>query len=235
MQRLVRTLVPGLLLVVGGCATAPEPFEPPPPLPGRRTVIVPPDVECIAVGFMYSSEEPRADWTERARCDAVAALERGLRARRHEVVPWPEHGLDARQREAIERFRKLAGAVGRSLYLFFDLPTKQGDPNWSLGETGRPLAEATGAELALHLWAVDRQPSEWAGRIEGVLSAAASVISGRAFGMYEGEIDALVVLIDLHSGVVLRSTHLHDYRSYFGRGDFGVTLLMEKLLAEWPE
>lgn len=216
MQRLVRILVLGVLVFVGACTPMVEPrtaaatvtsVESQAPLRGRRIVLLPPDVRCFELG-VGGLATPRADWTEQARRNVTAALQRIVTSRGSELVPWPEQGLAASELEATERFRKLAVSVGKSILLFSDLPTKRGGFDWSLGEAGRTLADVTGADLALHLWAEDSHASPGLVALN-ILSVAAAVAGGPAV-VRTGKQTGFAQLIDLRSGRVLWSNRMID-------------------------
>ncbi len=216
MHRLARILLLGVLLVVGACTATVEPrtaaptvtsVEPQTSLRGQRVVLLPPEVHCFEIG-VGGLATPRADWTEQARRNVTAALQRIVTSRGAEVVPWPEHGLSASQLEATERFRKLAGSVGKSIQLFSDLPTKRGRFDWSLGEAGRTLADVSGADLALHVWAEDSHASPGLVAVN-ILSVAAAVAGAPAI-IRTGKQTGFAQLVDLRSGRVLWSNRMTD-------------------------
>jgi Zn-dependent protease with chaperone function len=116
----------------------------------------------VAVGSLTTGGlvEPRADWTEQARANVLAALRQQQAGRGGKTVIADTResiqGVDSRLVADLER---LHGAVGNSIalhkYLGAELPTKRRGIDWTLGEDAVKLGRATGMDYALFLYAQD--------------------------------------------------------------------------------
>jgi hypothetical protein len=151
--------------------------------------------------------EPRADWTEQARANVVAALraqqsDRGGNVKvldRRDALP----GVDAQTVADLER---LHGAVGNSIalhkYLGAYLPSKRGKGlDYTLGEDAVALGRKTGFDYALFLYAEDNVASTGRTALQ-VLGVAGCAIGFCAPSGGSGQF-AYASLVDLRTGDVV--------------------------------
>jgi hypothetical protein len=119
-----------------------------------RLVIFPADMELFSISA-GGVVEPRADWTESAQKNFVAALAR-QGARLGDKVTR----LETAQAEEFAEINALHRAVAEAIQVhhrggLMELPTKRKALDWSLGEAVRPIRERTGADYALFTWVRD--------------------------------------------------------------------------------
>jgi hypothetical protein len=177
-----------------------------PPQGDYKLIVMRPDVSVgsVATGGMV---EPRADWTETARANLIAALKeqqagRGgnvrILSRRDELA-----GVSADTVAELERFH---AAVGNSIalhkYLGAYLPTKRRRGlDYTLGTDAVRFGQATGYDYALFMYAEDKFASS--GRVTlGVLGLAGCFI-GFCAPMGGGGQFAYASLVDLRTGEVV--------------------------------
>jgi hypothetical protein len=178
-----------------------------PPQGDYRLLVLRPDVTVgsLTTGGMV---EPRADWTDQARRNIVAAL-REQQSGRGGRVQILEHRneLQGVSEQEVADMERLFYAVGQSIvlhkYLGAYLPTKRGKGlEYTLGEDAVRLGQKTGYDYALFMHAEDEVAS--GGRIAlGVLGIAgcfvgfcAPTIGGATQLDYAG-------LVDLKTGEVV--------------------------------
>jgi len=198
-----------LMLALAGCAmtepkVAPEALATGSVGSGARieeakVLLLPPDLKVGEVG-VAGQFKPRADWTEQAARNVMAALETKL-AGRVRLERIDEASLDPAERADYERFATLARAVGQSIVAYGQLPTRRDRFDWSVGETGWPLARSRGARYALLVQMVDTHAS---GELIGlnVASFAVAALGLPAVirtGAHYGRAD----LVDLETGRVV--------------------------------
>jgi hypothetical protein len=172
-----------------------------------KLLVLRPDVTIgsLTTGGMV---EPRADWTDQARTNIVAAL-RAQQAARGGKLTIIEHrnelpGVSADELAEVER---LNFAVDQSIvlhkYLGDYLPTKRGKGlDWTLGEDAVRLGQKTGFDYALFLHAEDQVAST--GRIVlGVLGAAGCVVGFCAPNVGGATQLDYASLVDLKTGEVV--------------------------------
>lgn len=199
----------GLLLLAAAPASAQERsarrqgFE----LPansGKRILVFRPFVSVggQSTGGMF---EPNGDWTEKARTNIHASLERFQARLGNVVIVAPEvYGEDAQR---VQEYMALFAAVSQAVieYQFFvgnRLPTKKRDNkndvfDWSLGAGIAALPGAQDADYALFIWNRDAYGST--GR--KILQVLAAV--GPGIAVKSGEHQGYAGLIDLKTGDVL--------------------------------
>ena len=178
-----------------------------PPQGDYKLLVMRPDVtvNSVTTGGM---NEPRADWTEQARTNLIAALRaqqagRGgkvqIMARRNEL-----RGVSEDQVADLER---LHGAVGNSIalhkYLGAYLPTKpRGGLDYTLGAEAVELGRKSGYDYALFLHAEDSIVS--GGRVAlQVLGVAGCFVGFCAPNIGGGGQFAYASLVDLKTGEVV--------------------------------
>ena len=178
-----------------------------PPQGDYRLLVMRPDVtvNSITTGGM---PEPRADWTEQARANVIAALraqqaERGgkvlVMSRRNELAGVSE--------ETVADLERLHNAVGNSIalhkYLGAHLPTKpRRGLDYTLGSQAVEVGRKTGFDYALFMHAEDNIVS--GGRVAlQVLGIAGCFVGFCAPNIGGGGQFAYASLVDLKTGEVV--------------------------------
>jgi len=169
-----------------------------------RVVLMPLDIrvtELTAAGL----EEPKADWTESARNNVIAALnasmaERGLTLRQYKK---PKGAKRVRRDDQLEKLHSTVG--GTILVHHYSqmnwLPTKQGKMDWTLGRTARLLGNDQNAEFALFVFLRDSYATS--GRKAAmVASTIVSSLIGTPVAK-AGERIGFASLVDLRTGNVV--------------------------------
>ena len=178
-----------------------------PPQGDYKLLVLRPDVTVgsLTTGGMV---EPRADWTEQARTNIIAALRAQQSGRGGKLqILERRNQLSGVSGQDVADVERLFYAVGQSIvlhkYLGAYLPTKRGKGlEYTLGEDAVRLGRTTGYDYALFMHAEDQVAST--GRIAlGVLGLAgcfvgfcAPNVGGAAQLDYAG-------LVDLHTGEVV--------------------------------
>ena len=177
-----------------------------PPQGDYKLLVMRPDVSVgsITLGGMV---QPRADWTEQARANIIAALkaenaERGGRVtvlERRDSLP----GISA---DTVAELERLHAAVGQSIALhkYFGayLPTKTGKGlDYTLGEQAVELGRKTGHDYALFMYAEDAIASTGRTAVQ-VLGIAGCFIGFCAPGGGSKQM-AYASLVDLRTGEVV--------------------------------
>jgi hypothetical protein len=166
---------------------------------GTKVVVMPLDIELYSISA-GGVPEPMAEWTEKAHKNFRAALIERKGIQGIELVTLSERDADD-----LADINALHGAVARAISLHhfgppaFNLPTKQGKLDWSLGEAVRIIKEKTGADYALFSWVRDSYAS-------GERQATMAVVAILSLGRYVpggGLQTAYASLVDLNSGRVL--------------------------------
>ena len=178
-----------------------------PPQGDYRLLVMRPDVtvNSVTTGGM---DQPRADWTEQARANIIAALaaqqaERGgkvkILAHRNELPGVSE--------EAVADLERLHSAVGNSIalhkYLGAYLPSKnRRGLDYTLGEDAVALGRKSGYDYALFMYAEDSIVS--GGRVAlQVLGMAGCIVGFCAPNIGGGGQFAYASLVDLKTGDVV--------------------------------
>lgn len=201
-----RRLAAGLALsVVGfGSALAQAPADAPSKhlAPGftqlpadTRVVLMPADVELFSLSA-GGVAEPRADWTAAAHGHVDAALKDLLRKLGLAMIE-----LDDATAEEFAEQLGLQAAVARSISLHhatagWELPSKQGRLDWSLGSAMQPLQVRAGGRYAVFVRVRDSYASG-----ERKAAMVAMALLGVGIGM--GVQYAHASLVDLETGRVL--------------------------------
>ena len=178
-----------------------------PPQGDYKLLVLRPDVTVgsLTTGGMV---EPRADWTEQARTNIIAALrsQQGDRGGRLEILERRSQVPGVSEQEVAD-FERLFYAVGESIvihkYLGDYLPTKRGKGlDYTLGEDAVRLGQRTGYDYALFLHAEDQVAS--GGRIAlGVLGLAGCVVGFCAPNIGGATQLDYAGLVDLKTGEVV--------------------------------
>ena len=178
-----------------------------PPQGNYKLLVLRPDV---TVGSVKAGGvvEPRADWTEQARANLIAALrqqqaQRGgqtLVLERRDSLP----NVPAEQVAEVERlFAAVTNSIALHKYLGYDLPSKRRRGlEYTLGQDAIRLGQATGYDYALFLTAEDSFADT--GRVAlQVLGIAGCFIGFCAPNVGGGGQAAYASLVDLRTGEVV--------------------------------
>ena len=178
-----------------------------PPQGRYKLLVLRPDVTVgsITTGGMI---EPRADWTDQARTNIVAALKAQQATQGGEVmVVERRNELKGVTPEELAEVERLNAAVAQSIvlhkYLGEYLPTKRGKGlDWTLGDGAVSLGQKTGYDYALFMHAEDQVAST--GRVLlGVLGAAGCVVGFCAPNIGGATQLDYASLVDLKTGEVV--------------------------------
>jgi hypothetical protein len=178
-----------------------------PPQGDYKLLVLRPDVTVgsLTTGGMV---EARADWTEQARTNVIAAL-RAQQAGRGGKLQILERRsqLQGASEQEVADFERLFYAVGQSIvlhkYLGDYLPTKRGKGlDYTLGEDAVRLGQKTGYDYALFLHAEDQVAS--GGRVAlGILGLAGCAVGFCAPNIGGATQLDYAGLVDLKTGEVV--------------------------------
>ena len=178
-----------------------------PPQGDYKLLVLRPDV---AVGSLTTGGmvEPRADWTEQARTNIIAAL-RAQQAARGGKLTIVEHrnelaGVPEQELADVERLNFVVDeSIVEHKYLGNYLPTKRRSGlDWTLGEDAVRLGQKSGYDYALFLHVEDEVASK--GRITlGVLGLAGLIVGFCAPNVGGAEQLDYASLVDLRTGDVV--------------------------------
>ena len=211
-----------------------------PPQGDYKLLVMRPDVTVgsLTTGGMV---EPRADWTDQARANILAAMRTQQAShggkvqiveRRNELPGVPE--------ETVADLERLHMAVGQSIalhkYMGAYLPTKRGKGiDYTLGEQAVELGRKTGFDYALFMHAEDSVASS--GRVAlQVLGIAGCVIGFCAPNIGGASQFAYASLVDLRTGEVVWFNVVDASSQVAGisfgdmRTEKGATQLVDRLL-----
>ena len=178
-----------------------------PPQGDYKLLVLRPDV---TVGSLTTGGlvEPRADWTEQARTNIIAALRAQQAARGGKVQILARRSeLRGANEQEVADVERLFYAVGQSIvlhkYLGAYLPTKRGKGlEYTLGEDAVELGRKTGFDYALFMHAEDQVAST--GRIAlGVLGIAGCFVGFCAPNIGGATQLDYAGLVDLKTGEVV--------------------------------
>lgn len=177
-----------------------------PPSGDYRLLVMRPDVTVtsLTTGGMA---EPRADWTEAARTNVIAALKDQQAARGGKALVLERRsGLNGVSEETVADLERLHSAVGNSIalhkYMGARLPTKRGRGlEYTLGEDAIALGRKTGFDYALFLHAEDNVAST--GRVALQALGVAGCFIGFCAPSGGSNQFAYASLVDLKTGEVV--------------------------------
>lgn len=206
-----------------------------PPSGDYDLIVMRPDVMVgsVKTGGML---EPRADWTEAARANLVAAIKDQQAARGGEVVFLDTRdGLAAQgvSEDEVAELERLHNAVGNSIalhkYYRQTLPTKRGlGLDWTLGEDAVAFGQKTGKDYALFLYAQDSFAST--GRVLlNIVGIAGCFVGFCAPNVGGGQQLAYASLVDLRTGDVVWFNLLQSQQGDI-RTPEGAAKMVERLL-----
>jgi hypothetical protein len=194
---------------------------------GSKVAIMPTDIELFSISA-GGVLEPKADWTEAAsRHFSNALIEKKRKALKLEVVEVAEKDADE-----FAEINALHGAIARAISMhhfgsgYFNLPTKDGKLDWSLGEATQPIKKATGADYALFTWVRDSYAS---GERIATMIALAVLGVGVGGGMQTG----YASLVELETGRVLWFNQLQRASGDLREAEMAAETI-DALLANFP-
>ena len=161
-----------------------------------RVVIMPTDIELFSISA-GGIPEPKADWTEAAARHFKAAL-----IEKKKSLGATATELSDKDADEVVEINTLHAAIARSVSLHhfgpsnFNLPTKAGKLDWSLGDTVRVIKEKTGADYALFSWIRDSYAS-------GERVATMIVLALFGVGLPGGTQVGYASLVDLDTGRIV--------------------------------
>jgi hypothetical protein len=178
-----------------------------PPQGDFSMLVMRPDVTVNSV-TTGGLPEPRADWTEQARANIIAAMraQQGERGGKVQILERRDQ-LQGVSAETVADLERLHSAVGNSIalhkYLGAGLPTKRNKGlDWTLGEEAVSLGRKTHYDYALFLHAEDNIVS--GGRVAlQVLGIAGCFVGFCAPNIGGGGQFAYASLVDLRTGEVV--------------------------------
>lgn len=228
----VRVLFALAAVILAGCETTsyqtlaqlpPEPEK-------RRIVLLPADVE-LSILHAGGGREVNAEWTRLARRHLAADLEARFRGIGAKLVERKASAEDFGDDPKEIQLLKLHEAVGISILLHqgnssWQLPTKAGTFDWSLGPEARHLKTKYGADYALFVFIRDSYASS--GRI------AAMILTAPFGGVSGGRQRGFSSLIDIETGDVVWFNHLVRTRGDL-RTPEGAAETIDMLLASFPK
>jgi hypothetical protein len=201
-------LVAASSIALGGCVQTKQyqDVEFAPPTGDYSLIVMRPDVQVglVTTGGLV---EPRADWTEQARRNLLAALaaQQAGQGGRTRILETRE-GIPGVSADAIADLERLHNAVGSSIalhkYMGLTLPTKRRQGlDWTLGEEAVKFGRATGMDYALFLHAQDSFAST--GRKALQVLGIAGCLIGFCAPQSGGGQSAYASLVDLKTGDVV--------------------------------
>jgi hypothetical protein len=211
-----------------------------PPQGDYKLLVLRPDVQVSSV-TTGGLPEPRADWTEQARANVIAAL-RAQQADRggKTLIMDRRDSLPGVTAEQVANMERLNAAVSQSValhkYLGYDLPTKRRRGlEYTLGQEAIEFGRKTGYDYALFMHAEDSFAS--GGRVAlQVLGIAGCFIGFCAPNIGGAGQFAYASLVDLRTGEVVWFNVLQAGSQIAGikmgdiRSPEGATQMVDRLL-----
>ena len=194
-------------LVLSGCVSTRQVADVQfaPPQGDYSLIVMRPDVTVGSV-TLGGLTEPRADWTDTARANLIAALKAQQAGRGGRTTVLETRAAAGANAELVADLERLHNAVGASIQLHRysgqELPTKRRQGlDWTLGADAVRFGAATGHDYALFMYAEDSFAST--GRVLlGVLGTAGCFV-GFCAPTSGGRQLAYASLVDLKSGDVV--------------------------------
>jgi hypothetical protein len=145
--------------------------------------------------------DPRADWTDAAKTNLTASFNAEQETLGLRLKTYDDSGFSPELLDRLYQVQKLHGVVGQAIGLHqytpqFELPSKKGRFDWTLGPSVVALREATGADYALFIHLRDSYVS--VGRVAVIVLAAlfGAVVPG-------GQQVGFASLVDLQTGEIV--------------------------------
>jgi len=170
------------------------------PSGNAQIVLMPIDVELyeLTAGGL---NDPRADWTTAAKSNLAAAFETEQETMGLQLARFDDSRMDSKTADRLDQLQKLHGAVGNSIVVHqyvtgYELPSKKGRFDWTLGPEANAMKSATGADYALFTYIRDSYTST--GR-------AALIVFAALFGVavQGGKQVGFASLVDLETGEIV--------------------------------
>jgi hypothetical protein len=164
---------------------------------GAKVAIMPTDIELfsISAGGVF---EPKADWTEAASKHFRDAL-----MQKNQTLGLSATELAQKDADEADEVNSLHGAIARAIAMHhfgnLKLPTKDGQLDWSMGESVQPIKKATGADYALFSFVRDSYASD---ERKAAMVAIAILTLGRA-ALAMGVQTGYASLVDLNTGRIV--------------------------------
>ena len=206
MRRSLVLAAVGASLAVSGCVQTRQfaDLQFTPPQGDYKLLVLRPDIEVgsVTTGGLV---EPRADWTEQARANVVAALRAQQQGRGGQTLVLERRdSLPGVPAEQVANLERLNAAVSQSValhkYVGFTLPTKRRrELDYTLGQEAIEFGRRTGYDYALFMHAEDSFASS--GRVAlQVLGIAGCFIGFCAPNIGGAGQFAYASLVDLRTG-----------------------------------
>ncbi|MBC3932217.1 MAG: hypothetical protein ACOYNW_01565 [Undibacterium curvum] len=163
---------------------------------GEKVVLMPTDVELFSMSA-GGMNEPRADWTEAATKHFNQAL-----LKKRKALGLVSLDLASEEADSFSDISALHAAVAQAInthhfgHSGFNLPTKEGKLDWSMGEAVKPIQEKTQADYALFTWVRDSYAS-------AERKAAMLAMAFLGVGLTGGTQLGYASLVDLRTGQVV--------------------------------
>jgi hypothetical protein len=164
---------------------------------GAKVALMPTDIELFVISA-GGVVEPKADWTEAASKHFRDAL-----MQKNQTLGLSAIELAQKDAEEADEINSLHGAIARAIAMHhfgnLKLPTKDGQLDWSMGESVQPIKKATGADYALFSFVRDSYASD---ERKAAMVAMAILTLGRA-ALTLGVQTGYASLVDLNTGRVV--------------------------------
>jgi len=166
-----------------------------------RVLLMPIDVELSEMSA-GGVKEPNAEWTAKAEHFITEILRERMHDRGSLFAEYRKTDQDATIETQFVQLQKLHGAVGNTIIVHkylptFELPTKEGKFDWSLGPAVRQLRDTYDADYGLFVFIRDSYTS--GGRAVAIILAAALFGVALQGGTQVG----FASLVDLHTGDIV--------------------------------
>ncbi len=165
-----------------------------------RILLMPPDIELYEM-TMGGMMEPKADWTASALKNVTEAIRQELKAHHDTMISYKEAPDGSSEFKDHQQLIKLHEIVGASIMkhqypTLWQLPTKEDNFEWTLGQRTTRLKEKYRAQYGLFVYMRDSYAS--AGRV-GLMIGMAVLGVGIPLGQQTG----FASLVDLQTGDIV--------------------------------
>jgi len=166
----------------------------------NRILLMPPDIELYEM-TMGGMLEPKADWTASALKNVAEAVKQELKVHHDTVISYKEPDDGSDEFKVHQQLIKLHEVVGASIIKHqyptaWQLPTKEDNFEWTLGQKTTRLKEKYRAQYGLFIYMRDSYAS--AGRV-GLMIGMAVLGVGIPLGQQVG----FASLVDLKTGDIV--------------------------------
>lgn len=193
---------------------------------GASVLVMSPDVELFSISA-GGVIEPRADWTDTAQKHLQEAIRKKMSG-----LALNTQFLSEQDGDAFADISALHAAVAQSISLHhmrggsFQLPTKNGQLDWSIGEAVQPIREKLRADYGLFVWMRDSYASS---ERKAAMVALALLGVGIGGGVQTG----YASLVDMRTGQIMWFNHLQRASGDLREHDPAVETL-SSLLTDFP-